>query len=533
MKTILLRFSKAIGSLNVTTKLMVAFGIMVALTAIVGFEGAHSAGMLYANSKSLFEQDLTGTSAIKEAGIFEVKCTRVLRDLVMASGNKDDVQDQKEELIELEASVDNWLGVARQAFSDAQSKTKLDEIGAQIPAMRLLSSKLVESALAGDQKGAIVALKQTNKLSSRINLSIAEVCRLREDKAKESQAEGEAQYRRSRAMMLGFTIFSILFASGLCLLSVQMIARPLSRVVRTLRQASGGNLTVRLKVDHRDEIGCMSLALNEALESIREVLQRVRLTATELGTFSVELAATADGMAQGAQAQAAGLEETSASLEQITATARNNAEHAEKANAVATHSRVSAEKGNTVVAAAVAAMNDINESSVKISEIASAVDEVAFQTNLLSVNAAIEAARAGEEGRSFAVVAKEIRHLSTRSAESAQSIRQLIKDSLRTVERGSLAIYNSGQTLKGLSSSVNEVTDFVSQIVISSKEQSLGVEQVHSAVLQMDKVTQNNAGQASNLSSAATNLSRQALSLQAMLTRFTLDGASKLENSPN
>ena len=186
---------------------------------------------------------------------------------------------------------------------------------------------------------------------------------------------------------------------------------------------------------NRDEIGSMSLALNEALKSIRELLQRVRQTVRDLGIVSGELATTADGMAQGAQAQAAGLEETSASLEEMTATARHNADHAEMANAVATHSRVSAEKGKTVIAAAVAAMNDINESSEKISGIASAVDEVAFQTNLLSVNAAIEAARAGEEGRSFAVVAEEIRHLSRRSAESARGIGQLIEDSLQTVER--------------------------------------------------------------------------------------------------
>jgi methyl-accepting chemotaxis protein len=179
-----------------------------------------------------------------------------------------------------------------------------------------------------------------------------------------------------------------------------------------------------------------------------------------------------------------------------------------------------------VVSAAVDAMKAIDESSRKISDIASAVDEVAFQTNLLSVNAAIEAARAGEEGKSFGVVADEIRALARRSAESAHSIRNLIRDSISTVERGSSAIEDSGQTLRGLSSSVHEVTDFVTRIVVSSEEQSLGVEQVLSGVLQMDKVTQANAEEASKLTSAAKSLSSQALDLQAMLRRFTLDGQS-------
>ena len=167
-------------------------------------------------------------------------------------------------------------------------------------------------------------------------------------------------------------------------------------------------------------------------------------------------------------------------------------------------------------------MLDIQNSSQRISQMASAVDEVAFQTNLLSVNAAIEAARAGEQGKSFAVVAEEIRGLSYRSAASAREIRELIEESLRTVEKGSHSIRNSGETFQNLSASVGEVTDFVTRIVASSEEQSVGVEQVHSAVLQMDKVTHANAAQASRLSSAAASLSDQAVQLREMLSQFTL-----------
>ena len=321
---------------------------------------------------------------------------------------------------------------------------------------------------------------------------------------------------------MGCTIFSAILTLALCLLTLGLIARPLTQVMKTLQSASNGDLTARLTITNHDEIGSMALALNTALESTCEVLRNVQQTAESLHSVSGELATTAQGMSQGANAQAAGLEKTSASLEQISATARNNTEHARQANVAATLSREAAQKGHDVVNDSVHAMNDIQESSVKISQIASAVDEVAFQTNLLSINAAIEAARAGEQGKSFAVVAEEIRALSSRSANSARDIRNLIQESMRTVEKGSDSIRNSGQTLQNLSASVNTVTDYVTRIVASSEEQSIGVEQVHSSVLQMDQITQANVAQASKLTSVAASLSSQSTQLHGMLSRFRL-----------
>jgi methyl-accepting chemotaxis protein len=518
--------ARAIGNSHVTTKLMAAFSLMVGVTVLVSFEGVHSAAMLDGRIQTLFTEDLTGISAIKEAAIFQVKATRVLRDLVLANGDKETIDDQKQTLAELESSVDEWLSAAQQAFSDSQSQAKLVEIKRQIPALRALSGKVAASASAGDQSGALAALKEANSLSNQINLSIAQICRLREAAANESRTQCERTYHTSRATIVGCTIFSVLFAGALCLLTVRMIARPLLKVMATLQKASSGDLTQRLKIENEDEIGTMGAALNAALESTRSVLQKVRETTGELGKLSTELATAADGMSTGAEAQAASLEKTSANLEEIASSARSNAKHARQASKVARDSREVATKGHGVVAAAVHAMSDINESSEKISRIVSVVDEVAFQTNMLSVNAAIEAARAGENGQSFGVVAAEIRNLSRRSTDSARGIRDLIEASLHTVENGAAAIRNSGETLDRLSSSVNDVTDFIAQIVTATEEQSAGVDQVHSAVLQMDRVTQDHRTQAAKLSSAAATLSTETWQLQAMLERFTLEGKS-------
>ncbi len=166
-------------------------------------------------------------------------------------------------------------------------------------------------------------------------------------------------------------------------------------------------------------------------------------------------------------------------------------------------------------------MAEINTASAKISDIISTIDEIAFQTNLLAVNAAVEAARAGEEGRGFAVVASEVRSLAQRSAGAAKEIKGLIQDSLRKVEKGTELVNMSGTTLQGIVGSVKRVTDIVGEIAAAAEEQSTGVEQVNTAMTQMDQVTQSNSAQTEELSSTAESLSQQAAGLLRLVNTFT------------
>jgi methyl-accepting chemotaxis protein len=167
-------------------------------------------------------------------------------------------------------------------------------------------------------------------------------------------------------------------------------------------------------------------------------------------------------------------------------------------------------------------MEEINTASAKISDIISTIDEIAFQTNLLAVNAAVEAARAGEEGRGFAVVASEVRSLAQRSAGAAKEIKALIQDSLRKVERGSELVNRSGETLLSIVGSVKKVTDIVGEIAAAAEEQSTGVDQVNTAITQIDQVTQQNSAQTEELSSTAQTLSDQSARLLKLVSVFTL-----------
>src|SRR6185436_14242507 len=214
-----------------------------------------------------------------------------------------------------------------------------------------------------------------------------------------------------------------------------------------LEHVAAGDFTQRLDVDTKDEVGQMAVALNQAVEGMRDALQEVGVAANNAASASQQLSAAAEQLSNGAQEQASSLEETAASLEEITGTVKQNADNARQANQMAVGSRDSAEKGGQVVNTAVEAMTGINQASKRIADIITTIDEIAFQTNLLALNAAVEAARAGEQGRGFAVVASEVRNLAQRSATAAKEIKGLIQDTVAKVEAGSELVNRSGETL--------------------------------------------------------------------------------------
>jgi methyl-accepting chemotaxis protein len=210
-------------------------------------------------------------------------------------------------------------------------------------------------------------------------------------------------------------------------------------------------------------------------------------------------------------------------MEEMTTTVKQNADNAGQANQLAMAARDQAEKGGSVVNQAVKAMSDINDASKKIADIIGVIDDIAFQTNLLALNAAVEAARAGEQGRGFAVVASEVRSLAGRSATAAKEIKELIQDSVRKVEDGSVLVTQSGQTLEKIVASVKKVSDIVAEIAAASREQSSGIEQVNRAVMQMDELTQQNAALVEEATAASQTMAEQVRGLNQMLDRYRVN----------
>jgi methyl-accepting chemotaxis protein len=253
-----------------------------------------------------------------------------------------------------------------------------------------------------------------------------------------------------------------------------------------------------------------------------KVVGQVRGNADSVATASAQIAQGNADLSQRTEEEASALQQTAATMEQLGTTVRQNAENAQQANQLAHGASAVALQGGKVVGQVVQTMKGISDSSRKIADIIGTIDGIAFQTNILALNAAVGAARAGEQGRGFAVVAGEVRNLAQRSAEAAKEIKRLIGASVERVEQGSALVDRAGQTMNDVVNSIRRVTDIVGEISAASVQQSTGVNQVGEAVGQMDQVTQQNAALVEESAAAAESLRGQAAALVQAVAAFKL-----------
>jgi methyl-accepting chemotaxis protein len=296
--------------------------------------------------------------------------------------------------------------------------------------------------------------------------------------------------------------------------------------------AIDGDLMVRIREEGKEAFfKTLASGVNRLLANMADVVRSMSRAAAEVRAGSEEISRGNADLSQRTEEQASSLEQTASSMEEMTSTVKNNADNASQANQLASAAREQAERGGSVVGAAVIAMEEINTSSRRIADIISVIDEIAFQTNLLALNAAVEAARAGEQGRGFAVVASEVRLLASRSAEAAKEIKTLIQDSVGKVTEGTKLVDESGKVLAEIVTRVKKVTDVMAEIASSSREQASGIDQVNKAITMMDEVTQQNAALVEEASSAAQALSEQAGKLSLMIARYRV-GEGPVDEAP-
>jgi methyl-accepting chemotaxis protein len=267
-----------------------------------------------------------------------------------------------------------------------------------------------------------------------------------------------------------------------------------------------------------------------SLGRLGDVTQQMQQASEEVHSASSEVASTSSTLAQGASQQAASLEETSASLEELTAMTRQNADHAREANQMMRETTKVVEKANDTMGATQKAMEAVSQAGSEIAKIIKTIDEISFQTNLLSLNAAVEAARAGEAGKGFAVVAEEVRSLAQRAATAAKTTSQLIEGTVTRIAEGADLVKQAEAAFQDLSKGAQRVAQLVDEISAASQEQAHGLDQISLSVSHMDQVVQSTAASAEEAASTSRQLSAQSRNLQAAMNQLEeLVGSSQRE----
>lgn len=339
-----------------------------------------------------------------------------------------------------------------------------------------------------------------------------------------NQAIADVDSARWTLSLLG--LVAVLIALVMAWRITLSITTPMAQAVQVTQAVAAGNLNHTIEVTSNDETGQLLQALKHMNTSLSSIVGEVRHGSDAIATATSQIASGNLDLSSRTEEQASALEQTSAAMQELAGTVQQNYVSGKQAAELAESASQVAVRGGEVVGEVVHTMEAINTSSRKIADIIGIIDGIAFQTNILALNAAVEAARAGEQGRGFAVVASEVRSLAGRSAEAAKEIKGLITESVDNVSSGCTLVEKAGSTMDEIVVSVRRVADIMTEISEASQDQSMGIDQIKQAMMQMDTVTQQNAALVEEAAAAAQSLESQAQGLVGAVSVFHTSGNS-------
>jgi len=421
----------------------------------------------------------------------------------------------------------NKLTTIFAANANDKEKTLLAQIKEHEATAMPAIARASELYLANNAMDATrVMIREVRPVQKKWTDALNQLASQEEKQNAQSKVDAEAAFSNARNFMLVLLVIAVVLGAAAAWFITRSLIKQLGGepgyTAKIAGSIANGDLSIAIDTKESDR-GSLLVEMKEMRNSLVGIVQQVRRGTETIGTASREIAAGNIDLSSRTELQASSLEKTASAMEQLTSTVKQNADNAREANTLAATASNVALKGGEVVAQVVGTMGEINTSASKIADIIGVIDGIAFQTNILALNAAVEAARAGEQGRGFAVVASEVRNLAQRSAAAAKEIKTLIGDSLDKVERGSKLVGQAGVTMEEVVSSVKRVTDIMSDIASASAEQSAGIAQVNTSIIEMDGMTQQNAALVEQAAAAAQSLQDQAGELARVVSIFKLE----------
>ena len=414
-----------------------------------------------------------------------------------------------------------------QRVAGSADEARLAELGSRLQAFHTARTALVQARDYGlTQRIHEVYTTQFLPASQALLAALEELTQAQRQSIDAAAIQVANWSWTARLSLLAFGALSLVLGTLLALWLVRSITRPITLASDTANRVAGLDLRHDIQGHDRDETGQMLHALAVMQTALRHLAQQVRASVYSLHTASTDMASGNAHLSDRTEEAAASLQETAAALEHVKRALNTSAQTARHTEARAAEAATLAHQGQEVVTQVVQTMHEISHSAHKIADITGMIDSLAFQTNILALNAAVEAARAGEQGRGFAVVASEVRTLANLSAEAARQIKALIATSVQQVETGSRLAGDAGHTMQQVVHAIREAAQTMADLKAGSEAQNEDLAAIHTALAQLDNMTQQNAALVEQSSAATESLRIQANDLAGLVSQFLLPGTA-------
>ena len=552
---------------SITRKLLTGFLGMSFIMLIVG--GVGTAGMIRMNQMDtrLYEKQTAPIVHLINAieSLYQIRMDAY--QAVINSGDLQKIAEHEKSYLSSKEAFLSESATYRDTITSDASFLLFDEAAdIFVNDFDPVIQKTFELAKAGDQAGADAAeLAAADKIQTLFQ-NYNGLTGNRMNSAKQTSDTNNSTAVGLTIVLSVLVVFGAGMAVLLGLWIARVISKPIGQVVDAANRIALGHVNLDLKdIDSKDETGQLAAAFDTMLDSIRkqvlvaesisngdftqavplrsnedilglalqkiendlnQTLLMISTAADQVNSGAGQVSSASQALASGAAEQAATVEELTASVTSVSQQAEENAASVRKATEYVAQAGAGVDEGNVHMQSLNTAMNEISESSVKISEITKVIEDIAFQTNILALNAAIEAARAGAAGKGFAVVADEVRNLAAKSAEAAQQTSGLIQHSVVTVAEGEKLAVETAQILQGVAERAALVDQAVRQIELASSEQARAIEQITLGLSQVSSVVQTNAATAEESSASSEELAAQAQTLRQEVGKFKLAGGS-------